>query len=439
MKITGKEFQTLAVAWAIAAIWITAMPFGCHSFDAFNWQTIADAMIKDGINPYRDMATFRDTPMLNWPPFWMQIIWALGHLAIGDPVRFLIVLQIFLTAIESLIIIQTIRLIRDLAPGAPAEKITLFGIVLNPIILFNTFQHCNFDAIVGLWVIFFVRTLIRFNKTRAPEDWLLACLFLGCGIATKTVPVVLIPLLAGGFFAFSRTVKFIGVFLVFGLVSLGMSIIYVLSPSQVTTHVLQYRSDQLHFGVPGFCAMLGITDRWFEILYLATGGLLCAATVVYLYFQKQLPAEKTLIWTALALAGIVEVGCGGNYFMWFTPLLIAACAAIRELRPVLVFFFTVAIPTFIFEYGMLAAYGFYMIYFLSGTQYPGELKMYDLSTAPAIYLHCRDIMLWLDVPAHNTLERIPLFIALTVLLLKCASFLFKSSPPNPLKEPSSDA
>lgn len=53
---------------------------------------------------------------------------------------------------------------------------------------------------------------------------MLACLFLGMGILSKTVPLILIPLLVGGLRRAASKVKFLGLVLLLGPVTMRHNI-----------------------------------------------------------------------------------------------------------------------------------------------------------------------------------------------------------------------
>src|SRR5580658_9234929 len=57
----------LVVAWAVRIAFMSIVPPGARSFDAFSWETQA-GLLKKGLNPYHENALF------NWPPFWMQSV-----------------------------------------------------------------------------------------------------------------------------------------------------------------------------------------------------------------------------------------------------------------------------------------------------------------------------------------------------------------------------
>jgi hypothetical protein len=241
----------LVVAWAARLAFMLFIPPGARSFDALGSETIVK-VLEVGGNPYQA------TSLLNHPPLWMQLVFCLSKVAAVLGVPFFRVLQIFLILVESGVIILLFKLIQEVAPTASIRKIVIIGLALNPIAILLVCQHCNFDVLVALWLMLFMNRLLRYNRANDLGDWLSACLFLGLGILTKTVPLVLIPMLAGGFRQATASLRFLGSVLLFGPVTLGMSIIYVLAPDDVTTKVLAYRSGgDPCFGIPGLFHIAG--------------------------------------------------------------------------------------------------------------------------------------------------------------------------------------
>jgi hypothetical protein len=67
-------FLVLAVAWAVRVLFILILPPSARSFDSISSETVAKTLEWGG-NPYKE------TPLLNWPPFWMQLDYAISKTA----------------------------------------------------------------------------------------------------------------------------------------------------------------------------------------------------------------------------------------------------------------------------------------------------------------------------------------------------------------------
>src|ERR1700744_2384429 len=185
-------FVVLMVAWAARFLFMLLMPPGVRSFDTYSWESVAHTLDQGG-NPYQV------TKFLNWPPFWLQIIFVISKMAGAYGVPFFRVLQLVLIMAESAVIVLLIKLIREVVPGVRIRGLLILGIALNPAAIFMICQHGNFDVFVALWLLIFMLALVRYRRSDDPGDWLCACLFLGLAILTKTVPLILIPMLARGF------------------------------------------------------------------------------------------------------------------------------------------------------------------------------------------------------------------------------------------------
>lgn len=419
MMVPGNQSQkpfrdisiVLAVSWAVRLAFILIMPEAARSLDTFSWQDVAQ-FLDDGLNPYRV------STVLNWPPFWMQLIFCISKATAFLGIPFFRALQIFLIVIESAVIIQAFKLIRELAPAANARNILLLGIALNPIAILLTCQHCNFDVIVALWILLFIGNLVKFNRTGDISHWLNASLFLGMGILTKTVPLILIPLLASGFQKATNHLKCIGSFLVLAPVTLGMSIIYVLSPTDIARNVLGYRSSgngPTFYGIPGLLHFAGL-DRFLFVQHFAFYGLIaiCLVAAWNLSWNRRIGENEMVLFPALILLGIPTLGPGWapQYVYWFLPLLVISYALYNaQWKRLLIGVGLVNACTYIFEYAILPGLGSSLWYFLNPTKMPGSDQA--LVSSPAMQSFFRQVVSerWLTVMG------MPMFIADVVLLI----------------------
>jgi hypothetical protein len=370
------------------------LPEAAHSVDVDHWQLVA-AVLADGGNPYRD------TILLNWPPIWMQLIFALDKTASLLGLPFFRVLQVFLIVVESLLIVGLSLVIRQVAPGVDARKILLWGVALNPVAILLVVQHGNFDTLVALWLVLFAASLLRYGRTGEAADWLAACLFLGLGVVTKTVPFVLAPLLADGFRRSPALVRFIGCSLLLGPVVLGMSIVYVLSPAEVTANVLAYRSFSGWFGVTGLLSLAGypgLLPVWSAVFSVLTVFALAFATLGI--WRRRPDAGETLLLGGLLLAAVPALGPGyaPQYFSWLLAFLPATFAAFPgRWRLVLSGFAAVASITFVVEYALFPSHGMFLT---------------RLSPSEPFVTWSQT----LSSQAGQTLVRLPLFLAFLALL-----------------------
>lgn len=411
----------LIVAWVVRAVFMLMIPSGARSFDAYSWQHQADLM-KQGVNPYQANTLF------NWPPVWMECVFLISKTGYFLNVPFFRVLQLFLILIESAVIVQVMRLIQRIAPAANARTIAMFGIALNPAAILLVCQHCNFDVLMAFWVLLAAASLLRYNASDDPADWLFACLFLGLGILTKTVPLALIPLLAGGFRKVSAPERFLGAVSVLGPVALGMSIIFVLAPPEVLHNVLEYRAHGIYFGFPGFLHLMG-TDNFaggFDVAFYILGIGLMALTWGYLWKHHSLADRETILYIAVALLSIPGLGpgFGSQYYYWFIPFFVISYAAYAGLwRKLLIGFAIISAITFIIDYGLDDAYGYNFLYLLSHAPNPDALHEWSMTTQNRLCISAIYWELWIQSPSNKTIERIPLFIAMLTIIVFGARIL----------------
>jgi hypothetical protein len=405
----------LLVAWTARLIFMLTMPPEARSFDTHSWESVANDL-KAGGNPYQ--TTF----FLNWPPFWLQLIFVISKISTALSIPFFRVLQVFLILVESVVIILLTRLIREIAPEARVRTLVIIGLALNPAAILLICQHCNFDVIVALWLMLFMLNLLRYNRTNDYADWLCACLFLGLGILTKTVPLFLIPLLAGGFREATTRLKFLGLVLLVGPVTLGVSIIYVLAPADVTTKVFEYRSQGETFGFSGLFHLAGVdqmTVFYNLFFYLLLFTVMILSSILF-WRRKSIRDQETVLLAALLLAGIPVLGpgYGPQYLYWFMPFLVATCAFFKgKWRRVLIGFALIAVCTYLVEYALVGADGMFLLKIMAHRANDIETLKQAYSLVPVI-TKCESL-------TGLTLIRLPLFAAYLTLLVVGTSVLLR--------------
>jgi len=225
------------------AAFIYFMP-ATYSKDLYAWLRVIDILTQEG-NPYSQ------TEVLNWPPFWMQILYGVHEISKHTAVSPTRVIQLVLMDGEAILMLATYGILKRFLHCPNPLKLLIIALALNPISILLSCQHCNFDVFVGFWVLLFIYSLLDFYETGSVASWLMACFFLGIGILTKTVPVILSPLLIVGIQKQKVNVKLFGLLLLFTPVVIGMSIIFSLGHTGVTEHVLGYRSMSGWYGITG--------------------------------------------------------------------------------------------------------------------------------------------------------------------------------------------
>ena len=203
----------LGVSWLARVTFVIAIG-DAHAVDVDFWQRAVDAG-HDGQNPY-------ETGVLNWPPFWLQIITLLDAVASQVDTSFWTALRIYLILVESAIVVALyLTLVSVGARGDAVRRALLVGIALNPVAILLVCQHGNSDVNVGLLVVLAIAALIAHQRSRDVVFWLYSCLLLGVGVLAKTVPLVLLPILAPGAKLAGKAGTLLGAALFVGPAALG--------------------------------------------------------------------------------------------------------------------------------------------------------------------------------------------------------------------------
>jgi hypothetical protein len=354
------------------------------SFDLGVWRTTG-AVLAAGRNPYLD------TPFFVWPPVWVQILFVLQHIGGYLGVDLIWIIPIFLIATESLLIVVLLWLLQDL--GYERRRLLmLFGIALNPVCIILVCQHGNFDVLVGLLVLLFVGCLIRFEKSRLPEDWLLACCWLGLGIGLKSIPVLLFPLLLSGTRRLAPRVRFLGAVLSLGPTVYGLGFLQVFHAANVS-QILGYRSVAGWFGVTGWFHRIG-RDSWvsaysglFTSMILVLSIVLAAAA----YRDKIATPGRLVACASFVLVLVVALGpgYGPQYFYWFWPILLVSFAlGSAKVRCFVLGFGIVAAATYTIEYAFSQPLGAFLAMRFPSTRNfmfgegPGYVRVFTLLRTP---------------------------------------------------------
>ena len=138
--------------------------------DVDSWQRALDAE-RAGLNPY-------ETGVLNWPPFWLQIIALLKAVASYVDSSFWTALRVYLIVAESAVIVTLYFTLASVGADRDAvRRALLVGIALNPVAILLVCLHGNSDVNVGLLVTLAVAALIALSgiaRHRLLAGWLLS-------------------------------------------------------------------------------------------------------------------------------------------------------------------------------------------------------------------------------------------------------------------------
>lgn len=397
----------LAVALTVRVAYLTIKPTNVYSDDVRGWKTVA-ATFAAGHNPYT-------TGLLNWPPVWPCVIWGLDHLSHASGIGFVWLIWAVLISIELIVIQLAYGLSCHFAKPRIARNAVLIGLAVNPSAILQTTQHGNFDVLVAVLVLLSFRSLCRWVCDQQPRHWLGAAAWLGFAAGSKTVPLVLFPLLATG----TRNLRWkhlvSGGLLVVGPLALGLSIIFALDPAAVRAYVLNYRSFGEFFGVSGIAYLLGwewappILSRLFSFVLL----LSLAGMSVALYRKTVAQSRMIFLLAAVLLLAIPTLGPGFSlqYIYWYLPLLVVSWTAWpdRNWRRLLVAGWVIGAATYCFEYAVQPPLGNLLIRW-----FPKSDWAYALSIS------------WSD-RRSQILDRLPLFAVSVAILLEAGRMLWRET------------
>jgi hypothetical protein len=386
----------LACSWIVRAVVIATWPRSAHSDDLDSWMKVAHEL-SSGANPYVT------TSIVKWPPFAIVVVWLIDHAARGLGVSFFTAMRAALIAAESLIVIVLYALLTRFAPGRTVRRLLIVGISLDPIAILFVCQHENIDVFVGLFVVLALWALVAYRQTGDVVLWLSGCLALGLGAFVKTVPLVLVPILAPGFRAASKAGRTLGTALFLGPIVLSLSIVFVLAPRAVFDNVFRYRSISGYFGVTGLLRLAhlggasGAYDRLFVVVLVAS-----VCVIFVKAWRRGLDAGATVLLAGVLLAAVPAFGpgYGPQYAYWYIPPLLATYLLLDGAwRRVLLVFYAITAATYVVEYALLRALGAFLVAFFADSSW------------------LRRISDRLSTPGGTTLLRIPLFIAFIGLLV----------------------
>jgi hypothetical protein len=398
----------LGCSWLVRAAVIATWPRSAHSDDLDSWMTVARELNR-GANPYVT------TTIVKWPPFALVVVWLIDHVARALDISFFLAMRLTLVGAESVIVVVLYALLTQLVPARIARRLLLVGISFNPIAILLVCQHENIDVFVGLFVALALWALLAYDRTGDAVPWLGACLALGLGAFTKTIPLVLAPLLAAGFRAASKLGRTLGAALFLGPIVLGLSVVYVLAPKAVADNVFLYRSISGYFGVTGLLDLAhlpGLSSAYDRIFTVALAVGVCALFGAA-WSRRPTFAATVLLATLLLLAiPALGPGYGPQYAYWYIPAAIVSYPLLDGAwRTALVAFYAVAAVTYVVEYALLRALGRFLVAFFDGSG--SLLRLSDR----------------LSTPGAVTVLRVPLFVAFLVLLVVGARRLWALRTP----------
>ena len=309
-----------------------------------------------GRNPY-------ETGVLNWPPFWLQVIVGVDYVSNLANVSFWSALRLYLVLVESALVVALYLTLVSLV-GARRDAVRralIVGIALNPVAIILVCQHGNSDVQIGLLVTLATAALIAYGRTRDVVFWLCGCLLIGVGVLAKTAPLVLLPVLAPGARQVSKAGRLLGLALLLGPAALGLSVIAALVPIAVWDHVVGYRSYRGFFGLAGIVEEFGGLDDSTYAPFFTIGLLVLVSWLGFrLWREPPLAPETLFLLVATVFMTVVAFGAGygAHYAYWFIPSLIATYVLLDDSwRRLLLVGYAIAAVTYAVDYAFLPFLG----------------------------------------------------------------------------------
>lgn len=364
LAVANKGFGWRQLFVLIAALLLSRLLFilmmpATYSTDLYSWLKVMEVLQNHG-NPYRE------TGVLNWPPFWMQILFGIHQVAKYAQISATHLIQATLVGGEVLVLCIAHAFALKHFDKRRVFWALFFGLAINPVSIFLSCQHCNYDVFVGMFVLLATWMLVEWNARRNAEAWLAACFFIGLGILAKTVPIILTPLLLLGFRRLSWPVRLFGAALVAAPFAIGMSVLFTLERQGVMEHVIGYRSLAGWYGITGLLFRTGwpgAMDAYQKIspvLFIAV----MAFTAFWCNRKEALNSKKILMLALLMMLFIPTFGPGYSppYILWYLPLMVILYAtADKTLRRFFIVAWLITVLTYIVEYALFNSHGAFLL------------------------------------------------------------------------------
>ncbi|MFA6151309.1 MAG: hypothetical protein WC716_08315 [Chitinophagaceae bacterium] len=385
------QFKSLSilicVLLASRLLFVWLMP-ATYSSDIHAWLRVIE-ILNSNENPY-------NSGLLNYPPFWIQVLYCIGQLSDITSVSQISLIQSFLVIGECLVMLVTYLLLIKLGLNNKGFNPLLVGLALNPVCVLLNCQHGNFDIFVGLWILLFVYLLVCYSESNESYHWLAACFCLGMGIFTKTIPFVLIPLLLCGVSRRTAGLNFFGAALLLTPVLIGLGSIYVLCPDGVAQNVLSYRSMAGWYGITGLLNLKSL-DSSIE-MYSRISPFMILGIMIWgglsIYRKDKLSAVNIIVPALTLLVFLPTFGPGYSppYILWYLPLMVIYyLLSSGRVRYLLITGFIILALTYSFEYAFFNSHGAF-------------IKFYTQSESVAVFSEK------VGHSAYQTMIRLPMFL-----------------------------
>jgi len=339
---------------------ILFLPQSSFSYDLKTWNIVSKCFTL-GQNPYIS------TKYVNWPPFWMQIIFICNQLSKFLNIPLDVIIRIFFLVIEVICIYLIIKISKKYLNSGKIAHLIIIIVVLNPIFIILNYQHGQFDVVVSLWVLLFLYFLMEYNESNGTISWLFACLSLGIAILTKTIPFVLLPFLFYKTYKLNKRIKLLGLLLSIGPTALGMSIIFALSPEHIFKKVILPNAVCGYFGISGFLRAVnldGLIPLYSKIFTMLLFIFLIWISIFLYKYLYNIDNNHLLVLVFLHLIIIPILGpaYGPQYIYWYLYILILIYFSKKlQWKKLFIIYYVTAIITYLIEYSLFPSHGAFLI------------------------------------------------------------------------------
>lgn len=296
-----KRFASILLIALAVRLVPAALIFGTE--DVAAWHRCAEIMASGG-NPY-------DVPLLiSWPPMWPVCTWIALIASEATKWPFYFVVKLFPIGADLLLTALLLLESREAA----------FAYALNPISIYVSAIHGNFDAIPTL---FLTAAAMFASRQSLDRRGTTAGVWLGLGAAFKTWPLLMVP-------AFGRRTAMIAA----AIFAFALLLSWPLIGTNAIFSIARYRGLRGFWGIPSieFLTGMALPDRW--IFYVAM-----IAVALFVMWQRVPIFDGVLL--LLLTFYVTTPGFGLQYLLWVVPIGLVAdrrrCIIYSTLAAVIIF------------------------------------------------------------------------------------------------------
>jgi 4-amino-4-deoxy-L-arabinose transferase-like glycosyltransferase len=282
--------------------------------DIYNWYVTATMMMEG-----RALRIY-DTGYVNWPPF-MQlsnfvVLWLSRATGLSYFTLFKWPSILADAAISCILFTAALKMKRDLK----TSFLCGLAYALSPISILVTSVHGQVDAFVAL---FCLLSWYFYAAESERRSLVLSALFLGLGVATKSVPILFLPLFLMGIgFWKKRLLYILGAVVPAFVMTLPY---YLATPESVMNYAVRYSSRFGSWGIPLLLAVIQKRLSWTTLdaaqqFYLHYGKYILIIGLLLFYVTKarRLPFLGSFV-GIFSIFYCLAPGFGYQYLLWIVP------------------------------------------------------------------------------------------------------------------------